>query len=386
MTRIVSRFPLPPMSLGTERHLTVHSYGDPDATPKVYLQGGLHAGELPGPLALHHLIRRLDAGEDEILGHIMIVPIANPIGQSQVMRGTMSGRFAESDGSNFNRGFPDIAQEVAEAVRGGLTGDAAANTVLMREAIGDVLADRASMATTEIDYLRITLMRLACDADLALDLHSEEEGLVHLYVDTLNWPGASDIARLLDSRVTLLTNPTAAMSFDEAMTAPWRKLEGEGLDSGCLTATVELRGAADVGDALAEEDADRLYRILQSRGFVAGGDEIGSEEAGSGESGADDGAPMRTVPVEGMERIIAPTPGIISFRVPLGTEVTAGQPIADLIDPTADDPAEGRIELTATCDGLLYAHRIQRFAHTGATVAKVASSRPVTAASSHLTD
>lgn len=381
MTRIVSRFPLPPMSLGTERHLTVHSYGDPDATPKAYLQGGLHAGELPGPLALHHLIRRLDAGEDEILGHIMIVPIANPIGQSQVMRGTMAGRFAESDGSNFNRGFPDIAQEVAEAVRGGLTGDAAANTVLMREAIGDVLADRASMAATEIDYLRITLMRLACDADLALDLHCEEEGLVHLYVDTLNWPNASDIARLLDSRITLLTNPTAAMSFDEAMTAPWRKLEGEGLDSGCLTATVELRGAADVGDALAEEDADRLYRILQSRGVVAGGEEIGAEEIGT-----DDEAPMRAVPVEGMDRIVAPTPGIISFRVPLGTEVTAGQPIADLIDPTADDPAEGRIELTAACDGLLYARRIQRFAHTGATVAKVASSRPVTATSSHLTD
>ena len=33
MTRIVSRFPLPPMSLGTERHLTVHAYGDPDAAP-----------------------------------------------------------------------------------------------------------------------------------------------------------------------------------------------------------------------------------------------------------------------------------------------------------------------------------------------------------------
>lgn len=376
MTRIVSRFPLPPMSLGTERHLTVHSYGDPDATPKAYLQGGLHAGELAGPLALHHLIRRLDAAEHEILGHIMIVPVANPIGQSQVMRGTMSGRFAEADGSNFNRGFPDIAQDVAEAVRGGLTADAAANMTLVREAVADLLAERAGMAATEIDYLRITLMRLACDADIALDLHCEEEGLVHLYVDALNWPDATDIARLLNSRVTLLTNPTAAMSFDEAMTAPWRKLDGEGVDSGCLTATVELRGAADVGDALAEEDADCLYQILQRRGIVAGADEVELE----------DEPPVRAVPVEGMERIVAPTPGIISFRVPLGTEVTAGQPIADLVDPTADDPAEGRIELTAGCDGLLYARRAQRFAHTGATVAKVASSRPVGPATTHLTD
>ena len=76
MTRIVSRFPLPPMSLGTERHLTVHAFGDPDARPKAYLQAGLHAGELPGLLVLHHLIRRLDAGEDPIIGQVVVVPVA----------------------------------------------------------------------------------------------------------------------------------------------------------------------------------------------------------------------------------------------------------------------------------------------------------------------
>lgn len=380
MTRIVSRFPLPPMSLGTERHLAVHSYGDPDATPKAYLQGGLHAGELPGPLALHHLIRRLDAREDEILGHIMIVPVANPIGQSQVMRGAMSGRFAESDGTNFNRGFPGIADEVAQAVRGGLTADEQANLVLIRETIADVLADRAELAETEIDYLRITLLRLACDADLALDLHCEEEGLVHLYVDSGQWPSAQSLARVLDSRITLLTDITPALTFDEALTAPWRTLRAHGngapVPPGCLSATVELRGAADVGDALAEEDADRLYRALQLHGIIAGGETLKLDET----------TVPRSAPVDGMERVVAPTPGIISFRVPLGTDVKAGQPVADLIDPTADDPAEGRIELTAECDGLLYARRAQRFAHTGATVAKIASDRQVVATTTHLTD
>ncbi|WPZ36371.1 succinylglutamate desuccinylase/aspartoacylase family protein [Thalassobaculum sp. OXR-137] len=380
MTRIVSRFPLPPMSLGTERYLTVHTYGDPDATPKAYIQAAVHAGELAGSLALHHLIRRLDAAEHEILGHIMLVPIANPIGLSQVTRGNVSGRFAEADGANFNRGYPAIAGEVANAVRGRLSGDAAANVALVREVIADILADRASMAETEIDYLRITLMRLGCDADLALDLHCEEEGLVHLYLDTMHWPQASDLPRLLGSEVTLLTNPTGAMSYDEALTTPWRQLDEElsaaGMRAGCLCSTVELRGAGDVGDALAEEDADRLYRTLQRYGIIDGGAELDIDTA----------SPVRTVPVEGMERVQAPTPGIISFRVPLGAEVTEGQPIADLIDPTADDPAEGRTELFAESDGIVYARRIQRFAPTGATVAKIASNRPVTVTSSHLTD
>ena len=380
MTRIVSRFPLPPMSLGTERYLTVHSYGDPDATPKVYIQAAVHAGELAGSLALHHLIRRLDAAEHEILGHIMLVPLANPIGLSQVSRGATIGRFADADGSNFNRGFPDIASEVANAVRGRLTDDADANVVLVREVIADILADRASMAETEIDYLRISLMRLGCDADLVLDLHCEEEGLVHLYVDTMHWPQASDLARLLDSEVTLLTTPTGAMSYDEALTTPWRKLHQDlqpaGIKGGCLCSTVELRGAGDVGDALAEEDADRLYRTLQHYGIIDGGADLT----------LDTQTPVRSVPVEGMERVQAPTPGIISFRVPLGAEVTEGQPIADLIDPTSDDPAEGRTELFAESDGIVYARRIQRFAPTGTTVAKIASNRPIGVSSSHLTD
>lgn len=380
MTRFVSRFPLPPMSLGTERHLAVHTYGDPDASPKVYLHGGLHAGELPGPLALHHLIRRLDAAEHEILGHVMIVPIANPIGQSQVSRGAMAGRYAESDGSNFNRGFADVSDEVVEAVRGQLGADEDANRTLVREAIADALAERADAATTEIDYLRITLLRLACDADVVLDLHCEEEGLVHLYLDAMHWPAGQNLARDLDSRVTLLSQVTGAMSFDEALVAPWHRLRSVGngapIPTGCLSATVELRGATDVGDALAEEDADRLYRVLQRQGVVAGGEDLEAESATA----------PRAVPVEGMERVTAPVPGIVSFRVQLGAEVEQGQPIADLIDPTADDPAEGRVELTAGTDGLLFARRAQRFAHTGATVAKIASDRSVATSTSHLTD
>ena len=41
--------------MGTARALTVRRYGTSGKGPKAYLQAALHADELPGVIALHHL-------------------------------------------------------------------------------------------------------------------------------------------------------------------------------------------------------------------------------------------------------------------------------------------------------------------------------------------
>jgi predicted deacylase len=70
---------------GVALALTVHRFGTPGARPRVYIQASLHADELPGMIAAHHLRERLTRLEAEgrIAGEIVLVPSANPIGLSQ---------------------------------------------------------------------------------------------------------------------------------------------------------------------------------------------------------------------------------------------------------------------------------------------------------------
>ena len=63
---------------------------------------GFFAGIFPGMLVLHHLRALLDqaAEEGRIVGEIVIVPVANPIGMTQRISGTVTGRLDFNNGKN----------------------------------------------------------------------------------------------------------------------------------------------------------------------------------------------------------------------------------------------------------------------------------------------
>ena len=118
MTPSVTRIPLLSPAPGTERLVIVRRYGEPGARPKAYLQASIHADELPGMLAAHHLGRLLDeaAAEDRILGEIVLIPVANPIGLAQRINGNLIGRYELDGGGNFNRNWPNSVETVVERV------------------------------------------------------------------------------------------------------------------------------------------------------------------------------------------------------------------------------------------------------------------------------
>ena len=88
------RHPLPCASPGTERAVTVLRFGEPGARPKAYLHASLHADELPGMLALHHLVRLLR--EHTVLGEVVVVPVANEVNlvlADEVVQAVAEGKF-----------------------------------------------------------------------------------------------------------------------------------------------------------------------------------------------------------------------------------------------------------------------------------------------------
>lgn len=344
---------------GTAQTLTVRRFGRPGARPKVYVQAGLHADEPPGMLVAHHLMGLLQAAADagRVVGEVVVVPLANPIGLSQRVMGGLLGRFDLADGANFNRGYPALVDGVARAVSGRLTDDAGANTALIRAALLD--ANASSVAVTPAAHLKRTLLGLALDADLVLDLHCENEGAVHLYTLTPLADRVGPLSALLGARALLLASESGGQPFDEACSGPWLELQSRfpahPIPLACCAVTVELRGEADVSRTLAAADADALLGSMVLAGAIDGP--------------APALPPARCAPTRlaDVELLFAPMPGILVLHRAVGNGIAPGDLVAEVIDPVSGIVAP----LRARYAGVLFAQESVRFVAAGRSVAKI---------------
>lgn len=371
MRRTTFSIDLPCPSPGTRRALTVHRYGRRGAHPKAYFHAALHADEWPGLLVLHHLTRRLDEAADagRILGEIVLVPVANPVGIAQVLNERVLGRFAFGDGGgNYNRNWPVLTGTVATAVRGRLGTDAAANIATVREAL--LAAAAALPRESEVQSLKAELLALSIDADYVFDLHCEGEGLLHIYSAVEHRDTAAELAAELGAPVTLLEADPGGDAFDQATASPWFELPGlldttAPLPPSCFATTIELRGAADISDRLAAADAENIFRFLVRRKVVAGN---------PGPLPAPQGEPT---PLDACDVMYAPAAGIVSYRKNLGDSVEAGETVADLIDLLAGEPDRARTPIVSRASGILFTRRAERLARPGMSLCKVAGRVPL---------
>lgn len=353
-------YPLHSSLPGVQHRLDAWRFGTPGAHPRVYLQAGLHADEVPGMLVLTRLRQRLaelDAA-GQVRGDILVVPLANPLGLAQRQLGQGQGRFHADSGQNFNRHFPDPGPELATTLPAQLGDDASANVARVRAALRRWLD--AQQVDDELGSLRHTLFRLACDADVVLDLHCDSAAELHLYVHSAQQDESAALAGFLGAPVTLHADVQGGQSFDDSCTRPWWLLRQAGaeLPMACYAATVELRGQLDVDAATAERDAAALLDYLRWRGALAGPRPTPPAAAPA-------------TPLAGTGIARAPCGGIVDYRLPLGSQVAAGELLAELTDPIS-----ARVHaITAPVAGRYYAHGLARLVPAGAELCFVAGSQ-----------
>jgi hypothetical protein len=293
----------------------------------------------------------------------VVVPVANPIGLAQNVAGTHIGRSEIRGGGNFNRGWPDLFEGLVEAVESKLSSDADKNVAVIREAIGRRLA--SMRAEAEFPRLRLELYRLAYDADIVLDMHCDDEALMHIYLTNDFWPNGADLAAETGSRAVFLSYESGGQSFEEQFYLAFRKLRlhfGDRfpIPPTVLTCTIEFRGQFDVFDELGTHDGKALYRFLQRRGLIAG-----------------DPGPLPTLlcegtPLDGADYMRAPKGGILAYQVKVGDMVRKGDLVAEIIDPLAEDQSKARTEMRAVADGLVVSRCTKKLVAPGEGITMIA--------------
>ncbi len=351
MSHRKTRIELPSMTPGSSRHIVVHRFGTRGARPKIYLQAAIHADELPGAMALHHLMPMLVKADaaGRIEGEIVIVPTVNPIGLSQLVGNQHLGRYHLLGRDNFNRNWLDLSDAVAERIGAKLGADAQANVAAIRRAALAALAEMRPIS--ELQTMRVEIMKLSVDADIVLDLHCDIQAALHLFISKRDVPGAAEaLAADIGAQATLYNEPyPAALTFSGVNGALWARLAerfpAAQIPQACLSATIEYRSQHDVNDKLGAADAANLYRFMQRRGVIGGR-----------------AAPLARLkaaitPITGMDVGYSGDTGILVYRVAAGARVRKGQVVCEVIDPADERGAAARTPIASGTDGVLFARR-----------------------------
>lgn len=367
MTKTIQSIPLEGATPGARFTIAAHRFGTPGARPKVYVQGGLHADEMPGMMAAHALIQRLDRMDRDgaIAGEIVVVPAANPLGLGQSVLGSAVGRFDLDTGGNFNRHYPDLATGALAILGGDIPSDGDAAVIAIRQALVGALAEAAPANLA--DRQRHALLSLAIDADIVLDLHCDSVAPVHLYMPTALWPRGEPLARWLGAELVLLADVSGGEPFDEACSTPWWHIKqtlgaaADHVPMACLAVTVELRGGAETSLDLAGRDADGLIGFLAHEGALASPKRHLPDLSAS------------VRPLAGVAYVQAPIAGIPVTQVRLGQEVAAGERVATLVRP-----GEQEMAIHAPHDGVVWSLiEPGRRALPGDTLVKTVAEQPL---------
>ncbi|NVZ55757.1 succinylglutamate desuccinylase/aspartoacylase family protein [Pseudomonas edaphica] len=359
---------LPSQTPGVAHKLYKHTFSGGSGQRSAYIQAGLHADEHPGLLVIQNLLVHLQRLEQagRIDGRIVIRPFANPVGMGQQVFGQLPGRFNLATGENFNRNFPNITTQLETLLTQARPAhnDVCAMKCLLLSALGDSVPAETVAANKHL------LLHEALQHDLFIDLHCDTSSILHIYANLNQRERSTRLATSMGIKAVFLEEEAGGFPMDEAYAKAWKGLHSKGfVDTECagFSATVELRGQADVEDAIAEQDALGLLRFLSTEGLIRLDD--------------DTEAPIEpehvtVYPLEGVAHLEASGTGIIAWRKALGAAVQHGEIIAEIL-PLDAPLGTPRIPVLSPLQGILVARHHIRLVRVGQRIGMAAGTEPL---------
>ena len=333
--------------------------------PKVYLQAALHADEQPGIMVLHHLLKMLKKAdsEDKLNAQFIVMPMVNPLGMGGLRLNQHQGRYEEVSGVNFNRKWPRLYDAIGDDIKDKLGDDADKNQQLILTAVADWLA--STKPITAVEQQRNFVIQEAYDADYVLDLHCDNDALVHLFAVPQLIESSHNLATWIGASATLLADDSGGGSFDEVWPALWIDAAKENPDHPIplkvkAAGTVEYRGQEDVFDELNHDDAKRLFGFFQEEGLISGAAIMDKPHT----------APEPT-DLDATEMLRVDQAGLLAYKVELDEMVNKGQLIAELIALDGDDAFEKRTPLYAGTSGRIISRNMNKYVWPGCSIAKI---------------
>ncbi|MBE9181263.1 succinylglutamate desuccinylase/aspartoacylase family protein [Oculatella sp. LEGE 06141] len=360
---------VPLLQLASGDRLSLQTYRFVGAEPgkKAYLQANLHGAELAGNAVLHQLMAWLMSLEETALrGEIWLVPVCNPLGVNQRATHFASGRFNPYDGKDWNRIFWDYeteSEDILAFAQSQLNLDTMSIQQNYRQRIQTRFAALAEQLNTSAgvpfgDRYRYQLQSFCLDADYIIDLHtSSDQGLTYLYY----FRGREDSAALFSLPAGILLDQYDGDAFDEAFIKPWLALEdcfaslGRSLQFDIEAWTLELGSAMQLDPESVASGLQGVKQYLAHKGLLA-------SDQGSAPMPAQT---MRLVSRSQVKRYYSPVGGMIQARVPLGTQVTAGQRIYQVLQFNKDGTLPIVVEVYAETEGLVFDVAINQAVNEG---------------------
>ncbi len=317
------------LSNGNALSIEVVQYQSETPGPHIYIQANVHGAELQGNLVIAQLMDYF--AEHEFSGKLTFVPFANPLASTQSMGGYTYGRFNARTGDNWNRNYTDVSKTNKSVIGGsiaefvnkvttqGLDSESITeNFKQFLNACYEKLLDVTNpYAISENKYINTILQKLACDADVVLDLHTGGRATRYIYAAEFE---QKDAIKMGFPHTLIIPNEFDG-ALDEACFMPWvtlrKSLQSMNLDFEIpiKAYTVELGSEEDVNSEDAKLDCLKILNYLKEIGTHQNMIEVTSE-------------PQYFCSLKDYRSYFAATGGLCEYLVEPATHFNKGDPLA----------------------------------------------------------